>query len=150
MTYNLNVRLNQLLKIGIVYNEKFEQFEHENKNDYIPNLVIYDLQTKTEDEWSKLICELDKYKTFKKCLQTHISAKDLPAYEQQISELIDGDYCLDNYSEDGDKMESLIFQHHVDQNIEATAHLYDNEDEQKPMKDLLQLMENHNIEFINN
>lgn len=145
MTYNLDERIDDLTQLGFVYYPKFEDFTHNTIAAYVN---IIDIKTKTEEEWADMIQKIEKaiqYQSFKDCLKTHISAKDLPAYEQQISELIDGGYCLDNYSEDGDKMESLIFQHHVDQNIEATAHLYDNVD---GMKDLLQLMENHNIEFI--
>lgn len=83
-------------------------------------------------------------------IRKYIEAKELIKFEEVIQYAYECDYCLVNYSEDGDKTSIEISQSHLDQAIDAQEMLEEETDQEflQSIRELLKLMEENEIDFV--
>lgn len=84
-------------------------------------------------------------------IRKYIEAKDLPEFNNTIEYLYECEYCLQNYDEEGNKMDAQIYTDQISRALETDQAL-SNEDlfknEENLLEKLLQLMEENEIDFV--
>lgn len=104
-----------------------------------------------------LIQEQKQQKTYKQIIyqnnmkiRKYIDSKDLIKFEEVLQYAYDCDYCIVNYSEEGDKASVDILKSHLDQAIDAQEMMDDETDGKflESIKNLLKMMEENEIDFV--
>ena len=83
-------------------------------------------------------------------IRKYIEAKELPQFEEILQYAYDCDYCIVNYSEEGDKTSVEIFPNHLDQAID-TQEMFEEETDGKfleSIRNMLKIMEENEIDFV--
>lgn len=80
-------------------------------------------------------------------IRKYINSSALKGYQSTLEAIVDCDYCLQNYSEEGDKTDVQIFTDHLESAIDAWQES-GNEDLIPEAKLLLQIMEQNEIDFV--
>lgn len=78
--------------------------------------------------------------------KNYLQATTLESFKDVLGSLIDCDYCLQNYSEEGDKTAIEIYTNHLESAIDVWKGL--NEKEAAQAELLLKIMERNNVDFI--
>lgn len=111
------------------------------------------LEPKELEQAKTILHGLQKQLESKTNLSTrkYIDSSALKSYQSTLEALVDCDYCLQHYNEEGDKTLTEIYTGHLESAIDAWELLEEYEEEVKiteQAKLLLQTMEQNEIDFI--
>ena len=84
-------------------------------------------------------------------IRKYIDGKELPEFKNTIEYLYECEYCLQNYDEEGNKIDAQIYTDQISGALESNIMLESEElfkNEENLLEKLLQIMEENEIDFV--